>query len=138
MKEQLSRIKVLWRQPDTLSLWGIPYDMRPGQSPYDLWRSTTIADTAAAACGRYGYRITTPGPRPGWLWLGRPGWWGGITGNEQDTLKLWLAVVADYIPGNACEFDAIPELIIVRGIAALGLESFPVNMRSVEAVLSLS
>lgn len=34
-------IKVLFRAPDSLALWGIPYAMKVdvGQQPYDLWRA---------------------------------------------------------------------------------------------------
>ena len=39
MQEKLDSVVILWRQPDTLALWGIPYKMREdgGQQPYDLW-----------------------------------------------------------------------------------------------------
>ena len=32
----IETIKILYRENGTLGLWGIPYDMRPGQSPGDL------------------------------------------------------------------------------------------------------
>lgn len=32
----MSRVVVLWRQPDTLWLWAIPYTMRPTQSPHHI------------------------------------------------------------------------------------------------------
>ena len=56
-----SRPVVLWRQPDTLTLWGIPHEMRPGQSPADLF--------AAMPFPRYGWYGTpgrVAGPREGW------------------------------------------------------------------------
>ena len=56
-----ARPVVLWRQPDTLTLWGIPHDMRPGQEPADLF--------AAMPFPRYGWYGTpgrVAGPREGW------------------------------------------------------------------------
>ena len=35
----LESIKVLFRAPDSLTLYGISYDMREGQAPGDLWRA---------------------------------------------------------------------------------------------------
>ena len=56
-----ARPVVLWRAPDSLTLWGIPHDMRPGQAPGDLF--------AAQPFPRYG-RLGAPGrvagPREGW------------------------------------------------------------------------
>lgn len=70
MKEQLSKIIVLFRQPDTNCLYGIPYVMRPGQQPGDLWRA---------------------GRTEGWVWLGSPGWYGDRTRDEAAAIRQWLA-----------------------------------------------
>lgn len=37
---KLQTVRVLWCEPETLRLWGIPYDLRPGQQPRDLWRES--------------------------------------------------------------------------------------------------
>ena len=60
-----SSIKILFRSPDTLTLWGIPYEMRPGQSPGDLWRSNSHPDTLAQARGIYGGRGEQSSPSRG-------------------------------------------------------------------------
>ena len=56
-----SRPVVLWRSPDTLTLWGIPYDMRPGQSPADLFAAAPFPRP-----GWYGAAGRAAGPREGW------------------------------------------------------------------------
>lgn len=35
-KRDFSEIKVLWRKPETMELFGIPYALKPQQSPKDL------------------------------------------------------------------------------------------------------
>jgi hypothetical protein len=71
--EVLSTIRVLWRQPDVMSLWGIPYEMRPGQAPRDLWRAATA-------------RYENP---HGWIYLGTCGWFASLTEPEIDLIKTW-------------------------------------------------
>lgn len=101
--EKLASIKVLYRRSDSLCLYGIPYKMREGQQPGDLWRGRTIPDTVKAAQGWYGATISAPGPREDWIWLGSPGWWGRMTGPEILLVKQWLSERAD-IPGNPNEW----------------------------------
>lgn len=101
--ETLASIKVLWRQPDTLALWGIPYAMRAGQQPYDLWRSTSYPATLAQ--GISGARIEAPGPRFDWVWLGSPGWWGSMTAAEQALVTAWLA--GRDLPDGPCEWTEV-------------------------------
>lgn len=75
-----ARPVVLWRQPDTLTLWGIPYDMRRdcGQSPGDLWAAQ-------------------PFPRPGWL---------GSPGRAAGPREGWRIISA----GEAASYgDAVPQ-----------------------------
>lgn len=107
----LATVRVLWRQPDLMTLWGLPYEMRVGQSPYDLWKSTTTEDTVRSASGWHGARLPAPGPRPGWLWLGQPGWWGHLTPEERAAIEDFLAPLraADLIPSGPCEWTALPE-----------------------------
>lgn len=56
-----ARPVVLWRQPDILTLWGIPHDMRPGQSPADLFAAAPFPRP-----GWYGAAGRAAGPREGW------------------------------------------------------------------------
>lgn len=55
----LPTIRTLYRQPDTLSLWGIPYVMREGQTPRDIWNAPR-PDLLAQAAGRYGATMHAP------------------------------------------------------------------------------
>ena len=55
-------MKVLYRQPDNNVLWGIPYKMKPGQSPRDLlnhpnrgWKALNVKD----AMERWGVAVPT-------------------------------------------------------------------------------
>jgi hypothetical protein len=99
----LASIRVLWRQPDTMSLWGIPHDMRPGQQPYDLWKASR--DWKSPRPGWLG-------PRPidlsDWIWLGSPGRWGNMTAEERAATEAFLAALPkDSIPGGPCEWTRL-------------------------------
>jgi hypothetical protein len=100
--EKLKTIRVLWRQPETLNLWGIPYLMREGQSPTHLWKE---------------YRNWKP-PEPGhygsnridisdWVCLGYPGWYGTMSNEEVLLVKDFLAKLGDQVPGNPYEWCVI-------------------------------
>jgi hypothetical protein len=97
--QKLESIRVLWRAPDTLDLWGLPYELRPGQTPYDLFKAsakphptrgflTSIAD---------------------WVWLGQPGWWGHLTRAEQIAIAAYLEKHKSDIPRNAFEHVVLPK-----------------------------
>lgn len=86
----LDSIRTLYRQPDTLALWGIPYDMRPEQSPRDLWNAPHA-----------------PGPLDDWIYLGCPGWWGSIEEADQKRITAWLARHAELVPENPCEWSRV-------------------------------
>lgn len=83
----LHTIRVLYRQDDTMSLWGIPYDMRPGQQPRDIGQAH----------------------RGSWIWLGSPGWWGNYTAAERRQIETFLASVKDRIPQGPNEWDTIAD-----------------------------
>lgn len=102
----LETIRVLWRRPDTMELWGIPYDMREGQAPRDLYNGRRIPDTCAIAAGRYGATIHAPGVREDWIYLGAPGWWGSLSAHEQALIEAYLAKIAfaDGIPSSPGEW----------------------------------
>jgi hypothetical protein len=82
----LQNIKILFRAPDTLALYGVPYEMRPGQQPGDLWRA---------------------GNTKGWIWLGSPGWWGNMSPDDQAEVQAFLSKHHDAIPGNPYEWDRL-------------------------------
>lgn len=100
MSAALDTIVVLWRQPDTLALWGIPYAMREGQSPGDLWRAREAHKVPRP--GHYGsQRIDLSD----WICLGWPGWWGSIPREEQAEIKTWLD--GREVPQNPCEWTTV-------------------------------
>lgn len=84
--ENLARVRVLFRQSDLMSLWGIPYEMRPGgQQPRDIderWRDD-------------------------WIWLGQPGWFGSMSADEIATTKEFLAKHTDEIPRGPNEWTTL-------------------------------
>lgn len=100
--ERLKTVRVLWRQPDTLALWGVPYDMREGQSPYDLWKREVLLR---------GSNVPLPvWTLPDWIWLGSPGWWGPYVrgGSERTAIEAFLAGLPEgAIPNGPCEWSRI-------------------------------
>ena len=84
--DQLDSIKILFVAPDTLALWGVPYGMRRGQQPGDLWRARNTK---------------------GWIWLGSPGWWGNMPREDQAAVEAFLAKHSDSIPGGPYEWIAL-------------------------------
>jgi len=112
IQEKLDSIKVLFRAPEHLGLYGIPYEMRPGQSPGDLWRSTGYIDPYATnehGQRMSGTRVVTPGAREDWVFLGYPGWWGHVSREEQDEIAAFLKPLeeADLVPGGPYEWSQI-------------------------------
>jgi len=103
---KLAAIKVLWRRPGTLCLYGIPYLMREGQSPYDLWRAHE--EWKAPPPGHYGSKRIDLSD---WIWLGSPGWWGSYSKADHTAIKAWLDLphVKPCIPGNPCEWSPLDE-----------------------------
>jgi hypothetical protein len=101
MKGKLSTIRVLWRQPDSLALWGIPYKMRRdvGQQPYDLWKARR--DYVAPKPGWYGSKQIDLSD---WIWLGSPGWWCDTSKEDQAAIEEFLAARKDMIPRGPCEW----------------------------------
>jgi hypothetical protein len=103
---KLAAIKVLWRRPGTLCLYGLPYLMREGQSPYDLWRAHE--EWKAPPPGHYGSKRIDLSD---WIWLGSPGWWGSYSKADHAAIKAWLDLphVKPCIPGNPCEWSPLDE-----------------------------
>lgn len=63
----LDDARVLYRSPNG-ALYAIPYEMRAdiGQSPRDLYYSTSHDDVCSRAAGA---KIVSPGPRADWVWV---------------------------------------------------------------------
>lgn len=64
--EILATIKVLFRDSEMGSLWGIPYEA-PGQNPGDLWRNRQVPDQDAVSRGWPEAKMSSPGPREDWV-----------------------------------------------------------------------
>lgn len=100
----LDSIKVLWLQPDTLALWGIPYEMRAdcGQQPYDLWKAH--CDFVEPRPGHYGSeRIKLDD----WVYLGSPGWWSGENLDDRAAALAFLETFKDQVPRHPCEWTTL-------------------------------
>lgn len=88
MSLRLDTIRTLWRQSDTMALWGIPYRMRHdiGQSPCDLFEARNT---------------------DGWIWLGSPWWYGPYRAGEILKIVSFLSLHSDNIPDNPGEWIEI-------------------------------
>lgn len=76
----LKKIKVLFRDAQgSMALWGIPYDMKQGQSPSDLQRADNTKE---------------------WFYLGVPG-------AEPKEVLEFLESVKEYVPKRPGEWDEI-------------------------------
>jgi hypothetical protein len=84
-RQKFDKIRVLFRAPN-LELYGIPYEMREGQAPKDLWESQY---PYIEICGKKYPRI--PGPQHDWIPL-----------MMDDAGQEWLA--GRLVPMNACEW----------------------------------
>lgn len=115
--ENLSAIRVLYRQPDTLALWGVPYDMRAdvGQQPRDIERAReTRNERRWSDWIKYGgsSRPEEQDPHEGWVWLGQPGWWGPYSEGSPERLAVeaYLAgLPAGAVPEGPCEWTRLSE-----------------------------
>lgn len=93
-------IRLLWRQPDTMALFGIPYGMRAGQQPRDLL--PTIRDVRIVKGKKVEGMVigTRWGQTPAdWVYLGSPGWWGSIPLEEQEEIGAFLFEIEKVSPG---------------------------------------
>lgn len=108
----LAEIRVIWRQPDTMALWGIPYEMRPGQAPRDLYNGRRV-NTSIPSCGIYRSE-SSPGVREDWIYLGSPGWWGSMTKEDQAAVTSWLDLVTGgrprQLPQEPSEWIRVAEI----------------------------
>lgn len=89
-----------------MSLWGIPYDMRPGQQPGDLRRAHR--DYVPPPPGWYGSKQIDLSD---WVWLGSPGWYGSMSREEQAEVKAFLdRLPKDAIPAWPEEWTKLSEV----------------------------
>ena len=109
MTPRLRDIRVLYREPDTLTLWGIPYEMRPGQQPSDILRADIRSQESAMqrAYGHYGSPARDS--KSGWIYLGNPGWWGTRNNAMARAAKRFLRLYKDYIPEGPNEWIELPK-----------------------------
>lgn len=84
MIKLLGSIRVLYRDSN-LALWGIPYDMRPGQSPSDLKRAHDLY--IPPPYGTYGSKQISLAD---WIYLGSPGWYGNLSAEQISSIKSYL------------------------------------------------
>jgi hypothetical protein len=99
-QKDLDSIKVLFRRDDSLELFGVPYNMRPGQSPRDIFRAGNT--------------------RGKWIWLGSPGWWGSMTKGEQALVKAFLAKHKADVPDGPNEWSTLGGLHMSKRKTGLG------------------
>ncbi len=92
----LDSIKVLFRRDDSLELFGVPYLMRPGQSPRDIFRAGNT--------------------RGKWIWLGGPGWWGSMSKPEQALVKAFLVKHKDDVPTGPNEWSVLSKAVGRRSL----------------------
>lgn len=104
--QSLDSIVALYRAPDTLTLWGIPYRMREdvGQQPGDLYRASRWywgldLDTRSTR-----YARPTHDPKRDWIYLGSPGWFGTLKPDEIEAIKAFLAQHTAVIPQGPNEW----------------------------------
>jgi len=95
----LESIKILWRQPDNGALWGIPYETRSGQQPYDLWRAHR--DYVAPRPGWYGSKQIS---LEDWVYLGDYEW---HPEKDWENIKAFLEMHKDLIPQGPNEWSSL-------------------------------
>ena len=99
----LDTIKVLFRAPDSLALYGIPYNMRPGQAPGDIYHAYRAY--IPPPYGTYGAKCVDISD---WIWLGgSTGWWGSMTRDQQADVQAFLARQGDLVPENPNEWSEV-------------------------------
>lgn len=83
----LRAVKVLYLDQH-LTLWGLPYELRPGQSPRDIERAPR-PHTCTGRC--YGCGGGEPRGIPDdWIYLGNCGSWGHLEIEQVELAKAWL------------------------------------------------
>lgn len=103
----LSQIKVLYRDAN-MNLWGIPYQMRPGQSPSDLFKANRAYQ--APKPGHYGSKQVS---LDDWRWLGSPGWYGAMTNEARAATVAFLTPwqISGWVPREGQEWTDLTEAV---------------------------
>ena len=91
-KELLDTVQVLYVDPELGTLWGVPYDMREGQAPTDIWNGRTMPDPMHPPPVYLGYTVPDPGPQKDWIPL-KP--CPGASGEEEKLIKDFLDPIKD-------------------------------------------
>lgn len=104
--ELLAAIRVVFLTPNSLTLCGIPYEMREGQEPRHLWKAAKEHKPYRVG----DYHAPCVDWTDGWVYLGEPGWFGAMTREEIVLAKAFIArLEADgLMPGNAYEWSRLP------------------------------
>jgi hypothetical protein len=105
--EKLASIKILWREPDLMTLWGIPYGMREEvhQNPNDLMRGyyKRVDGFYDAMCkATYPKAAYPKDPREDWIYLGSPGWFSHLSPEDIRLIEDWIKTVE--VPGYPGEW----------------------------------
>lgn len=106
MHSKLRTIRVLFRTPESLDLYGIPYI--PQGSPRDLYCRR-----------RRDGNMEIVGPKSDWIWLGTPGWFGNYNEKQIGEIKAFLKLHHDTIPGNPYEWAVLPPIEVIEQAAAI-------------------
>lgn len=101
-------IRVLWRHPYNGWLYGVPYEMRPGQSPTDIFRGKGHREPCMNFIGDGSGRLVS-GER--WVDEVVPSDWMLLSESDPQT-RAWLRAVEDRdgrgtVPCRAYEWAAI-------------------------------
>ena len=83
------QVHALYRQNISLSLFGILYELRPGQSPRDILQG----------CSNRGEAFPED-----WVWLGSPGWWADMPKERKEAVQAFMREHPDAAPENPGEF----------------------------------
>jgi hypothetical protein len=96
-----------------MALYGVPYDMRPGQAPRDLvaaeWPGKIQPGERRAAPRKYAGSVPDD-----WVWLGSPGWWGTLSLEDQRAVVSFLKPLRekDLVPTGPNEWSPLgPEVV---------------------------
>lgn len=109
--EVLANLKVLYRSPDTLTLYGIPYEMREGQSPRDIYEYAKRSQQEALERPQH-ILAAKPQPFPpkDWVYLGEPGWFGHSNEADAQAAKAFVDKLGRDAPGDPHEWVRVADL----------------------------
>jgi hypothetical protein len=101
-------LRVLFRCPTSFTLWGIPYEMRSGQQPGDLYRAAWPGGRGSSLPRK----VERAAPAD-WVYLGSPGWFQGSEA-YQARVREFLATL-ETVPGHPWEWCAVERKEKVEG-----------------------